>query len=1846
MPSSPSLEPLTLRCETDSTYDSRSRKLLIVSGATEKACQRFCSRLAKYLVVKRRRSEDPNTLLTRLAYTLEKQTLHNHRIALNACDLDDLISQLNSFAHVPVPRREKKKNSRIAFVFSGQGAQYAQMGYELLKSYPTFFRSIKQAREQLARLGCAWDLMNELSLTKNDSRVNEPAFSQPMSTAIQLALIDVLIELGASPCAVMGHSSGEISAAYAAKAISLESAMTIAYFRGLLTSELMKGNVANTGAMIAVGSSSDMVDQYIGKVGTKFGRMNIACYNSPSSVTVSGDNNAVNELKAILDFDGIFNRKLMTNGAAYHSHQMKLIEREYAVALDELSLGSISSSVRMFSSVTGKDLDEGTRLDGKYWVKNLLSPVLFSQALSEMCQSEYDGVAIDTIIEIGPHSQLEGPVKQTLKTLPEPHKSIAYTHTLKRNKDAEESLLQCFGFVHIQNGSVNIHDLNECKQFPSQLPDLPPYPFDHDRTYWHESRISKDYRHRKHLPHELLGNLSLDVNPLEPRWRRFLSLNESPWLRSHIVQGQVTFPAAGYITMAAQAIKQNVYAKNHSIKVGAVRFRNINIGNALVLSEDMGDLEITLSLRPQARTARESSDVWSEFRIFTVNSEQKWTEHCRGLIQAETEQTDHLALSPEDIPWIDLQCTHQDTAQKFYHVSHGLGLEWKAPFNNLSSIRTSQSSSIATVETPEIDESSGGMGDLMHPAFLDASLFHGILSILFLRKNPQSTHVPSFIKQLRITNRPTTSNTKLKCTSQRQEDSQLFDVLVQDHSGPAAKTSLEAEGIRMTCLPGAVVNQSRRELCHGIDWVTYTDSWSLQNRKQLSTAVAPPGSIATVDCVLEKLALYYIQKTLREIEAAEVMDTYFRKYFEWMQTLAREETAQQPPHPEEVKSLDLGPIGEAIECLGPNMPSIITGRIHPLSLLTQNDLLSRLYTDGTYPRCYAQMSAYCRELGRQKAGLRVLEIGGGTASATVPILQAMNGGKENSVRRYDFTDLSPGFHEAAKQRLGDLAECVEFGVLDLERDAMGQGYSEAAYDLIVACNVVHATKEINKTLQNVRQLLKPGGKFMLLELTRNTIYNNLVFGVFEGWWAGYEEGRRQSPLLTPPEWITRLRAMDLVISERWFEDYEETNGGTMSVFIASAPTQHAVEPLGSVHVVTTEDNQSEIPIIQNHFNTLEGSIFSPAVSARSLSIPPNEGYADVVIMLPEVAKRLCSSPSDHVWQQLKYWISKARIVLFISNAVVENLCGIESSTFIGFARTLRLEYPNTRFVTLSLLSPNASVLGKLSEVLPVLLNSPTFDLRQKEAGIEKEFAERDGQLYVLRAFHRPKLSDFIHRSCQEGETEMVPFLQPERTLTAKLGIPGLLESIRWQDDIDKPKVGPDDVCFELRAASINFKDVLIATGQLDGITQMQNDCSGVVLEVGENMKHRFKPGDHVCALYSRSYTNYPVVNGDCCQVVPKEISFAEAASLPVVWATVYYSLVYHGRLSKGEKVLIHSAAGAVGQAAVSLAQYLGAEIYVTVGNNSKRNLLHDKYGIPHTHIFSSRTTSFHSGVKRLTKGHGVDVVLNSLSGEMFRESCNLVAPFGRFVEIGRKDLMDDALMPMQFLLRNVTFAYVDLTMVMEQNKQLARRLLESAVDLAVSRKVQPVTLSIMPISDIETGFRRIQTREHTGKIILVVEREQRVKVRKTIKAVYLSDKVSERANTFLQATPALPTAAQFKQNASYVIVGGMGGLGQSIISWMASHGAKTIFSLSRSGIKDQQTLSFIEGLRAQGVELHTKKCDVSIADDVYSFLKENQRLGFPPVRGVIQSAMVLRVSKYIYIFCRRPPHSKPKLSDK
>ena len=1695
-----------LRAKDEHSKPARANRprLFVISAASEKSCQRVANNLARYLV-QNIDCPDPETLMDRLAYTLGRRSLQSHRVTLLASHLDEVFYKLTVLAQTPIPPSIAQKQPRIAFVFSGQGAQYYNMGRELINVSPPFARSLERANRQLAELGCPWDVLSELQ-RDDESRVDEPAYGQPLSTAIQLALVDTLASLGVCPSMVVGHSSGEIAAAYCTEALSHEDAMTVSYHRGRLTGDLLKRKQHQHGAMLAVGASPESVKEYVQSMGEDSNKVKIACYNSPSSVTVSGDSTVMDQLSEKLRKNEIFNRKLRTNGAAYHSDQMRQIEVEYYDSLRNIEARPTKGSVTMVSSLTGHEATDMV-ISRDYWVKNLVSPVLFADATNVMCQSATGPRKVDLIIEIGPHPQLGGPIKQTLKTLGGDGSEIAYTGTLKRNADAEEALFACLGFLFVKGKSINLDLANGGfrGRIPELLTDLPPYPFDHDKTFWHESRLSKDYRHRRFLPHELLGSFSADVNRLEPRWRRYLRLKESPWLKSHAVQGQVVFPAAGYITMALEAMRQHTKMQHPAIEIKNFVFRNISIGNALVLSDDVDDLEIALSLRPQPRTAKDSSSLWSEFRIFTVSAEQKWAEHCRGLIRAQlfssaetidgTETSDpDLYVEEEDKRTATSHSTHEVSPKKFYYLSREIGLNWQKPFQGLISIKTGSESCLSVVESPEMEESAIAGNDapyVIHPTTLDACLFQGLCSILILEKGIKSTVVPTFIKSLIISARHNGQPVKqFSCYSTKGEGPQTFDITVGERATDREQLVLQAQGVTASSLPGDVhVNTPFREFCHTVDWVTYCESMTEKRLDAQCKQTITPGSVIEQNHSLDAVVLSHIQRALKEVSVAEIEPGYRRHWFEWMRAHS-DDKYDATLLPENGSTVDLGILGQTIERLGPQLPGILKGTIDPLSLLTQDNLLSRLYSEERCPRCYSQIAAYCAEFGQQNPAMKVIEIGAGTASASLPILQAIHGEGRRLVSRYDFTDVSPGFFKAAKEHLSAYTNIVNFQVLDIEREIDIQGFEKGSYDLVVACNVIHATKQIDNVLEHARSLLRPGGRFILMEITKDQLYYSLVFGIFAGWWAGFEEGRKLSPLLTIPEWAEKLAKHGFEETKPCFEDYGESDGRTLSVFIARATELIAIPKDLPIDIVVESMEISEL----NGFTSgLSRRLGGQSVSTCDLN--PSKGQGGLSILLPEICESLSGSIQRSSWQPLKDRILSSKAVLLMTCGGVWDGKRPNGGMMNGFARCFRLEHPEIRLITLDL-DPDSFNFEKIAEILSILLRSSSFDLNKSANEVESEFAEREGQLYVARVFHNAEMSNYVYRASGLLEPEMAPFLGNNRTLTAYLGIPGLLETFRWKDDALARSLGPDEIRLELRAASINFKDVLIAAGQLEGITEMRNDCSGVVVEVGENMRRNFKRGDRVCAAYSRSYTNYPVVHGDCCCVVPDTISFEEAASLPIVWSTVYYSLVDRGRLQNGETVLIHSAAGAVGQAAIMLSRFLGAEVFVTVGSVAKRKYLMEKYGINEDHIFSSRTNAFRKGIKKMTGGKGVDVILNSLSGEMFRESCDTVAPFGRFVEIGRKDLMDDSLMPTEFLLKNITFTYVDLALIIEDNKPLAKRLLSDVVNVIRIGAVKPVTITTMPISDIETAFRQIQAGKHVGKVILTVEEEQQVKVNK------------------------------------------------------------------------------------------------------------------------------------------------------
>ncbi|GLA88443.1 type I Iterative Polyketide synthase (PKS) [Aspergillus tubingensis] len=602
-------------------------RLFVLSGYDDEAAKRIARNLVFYL------EQHPGVFERRLvhdiAYTLGERRSHfPWRVAVTASSTAELVETLNGPASVPQRIKLAASSSpAIAFAYTGQGAQWPRMGVELTDTHPAFAATMEESARALEDLGAEFSLFEELKREAAESRVSQPQISQVVCTAVQLALTDLLASWGIQPNMVVGHSSGEIGAAYAAGAISVSEAIALAYHRGRLAAQVRVRFPDLNGCMMAVGESADEVRKTIKQL--QLGEdITVACENSPRSTTASGDATAMDLLAKDLQARQIFHRKLHVD-VAYHSPHMQLIADDYTSAIQQVAPSTKKENVQFYSSLLGKKIEQPGALGASYWVDNLTHPVLFSTALGQLCADSRP----DFIIEIGPHAALQGPIKQILQGIQNMH--TQYFASLVRNEHATKAALQLAGRLFLAGQQLDFRAVNQTHQdqsVPTVLPSLTPYPWSH-RSYWRESRIAVNHRLPRFPRHDLLGRLEASAREDEqPVWRNSFSLDSLPWLRGHRMQSMATFPMAGYVSMAVEAASQRAQLRGIlPSQIAGYRLRELHASSAFTLEENI-EYETLLSLSSFTEGTRSYSSEWDEFRIASWVAGRGWREHCRGLI--------------------------------------------------------------------------------------------------------------------------------------------------------------------------------------------------------------------------------------------------------------------------------------------------------------------------------------------------------------------------------------------------------------------------------------------------------------------------------------------------------------------------------------------------------------------------------------------------------------------------------------------------------------------------------------------------------------------------------------------------------------------------------------------------------------------------------------------------------------------------------------------------------------------------------------------------------------------------------------------------------------------------------------------------------------------------------------------------------------------------------------------------------------------------------------------------------------------------------------------------------------
>ncbi|KAI1494570.1 polyketide synthase [Biscogniauxia mediterranea] len=673
----------------------------------------------------------PETVLADLSYTLcHRRTPMPWRFSCVAGDKSSLLKGLRQGLSTP-PSKPTPTQTDIIFVFTGQGAQWAGMGRELLLEEtpsPIFRDSIRASRDILLELGATWDLETELLRDASEpTLLNTAELAQPATTAIQIALVALLRAQGIRPRAVVGHSSGEIAAAYTAGYISHRDALSAAFHRGFMAT-ISKTKGLPRGAMMSVGLGEREVKPYT--EGLTKGVAGIACVNSPNNVTLSGDSDAIDEIAdRLAKEDGIFYRRLFVD-TAYHSHHMRAVADDYRGRLGNLNAehhDTNSDDITFISSVSGtfKTSDFGT----EYWTANLTSPVRFCDAVQALARHRAANAPgrHSFFVEVGPHSALAGPVRQCLAGPDVPKLEFDYNSALQRKFGAVESALSLAGRLFERGVKLEFDAVSALAPgFDTAIvrPDLPAYTWDHTMKHWHESRVAREYLMRPDPYHDLLGVRVADSTAIEPRWRHMVSLTTLPWLADHVVDGLPIFPGSGYLCMAAEAVVQLRRERHPQQALETLALRDVSFLRALVIPDKPQRVEMQLSFKPQPGTTFGYS-----FTI-TALSDGEWHEHCTGVVEgilADGEVEELPSLTHLDTPANGTTLTTDELYRELAAVGNTYGPTFAGIRTLTLSPDASQASAVIQVpNTAALMPAQYEAPHLIHPSTLDILLHTGL----------------------------------------------------------------------------------------------------------------------------------------------------------------------------------------------------------------------------------------------------------------------------------------------------------------------------------------------------------------------------------------------------------------------------------------------------------------------------------------------------------------------------------------------------------------------------------------------------------------------------------------------------------------------------------------------------------------------------------------------------------------------------------------------------------------------------------------------------------------------------------------------------------------------------------------------------------------------------------------------------------------------------------------------------------------------------------------------------------------------------------------------------------------
>ena len=1816
----------------------RATRFLPLSGKSDTALREAAGRYLVWL------DEDADAAsLADMAWTAATGRSHfGHRAGLVFHDESSLRTGLTAVAEGD-EQPARRTAARVAFAYTGQASQWPGMGAALYASEPVFRAVLDRCDALLAEERGASLLDVMLGRPGAAGDLDDPQWKQPAIYALECALAALWESIGIRPDVVLGHSLGEIAAAHTAGIFDLEDGLRFAAARGSLI-----GALPGEGAMAAIFAPPARVAEAVTaqNAASDGPGLSVAADNGAHQV-VSGPAADIEAILARFEADEVRVARLRKS-PAYHSAMIEPALGDLEAAISTIAFQPPSPT--FVSNLTGRALEAGEAPDAAYWRRQAREPVAFRACIETLAE-----LGVDAVIEIGPHAVL-GPM--TTMAWPESAGTApAVLSSLQRpSKDEPQPAPGSGGgFVEAVAGA---YEAGLPLQFEGLFAGeerrriaLPGYPFQRER-YW----IEAPRRRRSDAGHPLLGARHESASG-EVAFDTEVFPTDPAWLSDHRVFGRLIAPGALYGAMAASA----------SLAEGsdAVIVEDFSMQNALVFpDEDAEDGSADTGRRVQVLLDDAEDGAARRVRILSRGEgEDGWTLHAEGRVATSSAGPAPAAPSL-DVEGLKAALSPVDLAA-YYRAKAAVGIDLGPSFRTVDALWARPREAIAEVALPAGVERNPFD---VHPLVLD-----GCFQVFGAARNPDGgeegiTYLPFAWERLWLKDR---LPERLVCHVSMREGPQgeVADVTGGDvPEVHAADLRLyEPDGVLIGELAGFTVKRATRaallSAVEGIDELLYEVVWqdcALAPGMVPADFLTGPSDVAAgmnlfTDYLanegveaddraalladLEHLSHTYALATLdrlgwqREVGASvdsedlrqrlNVGDEHVRLFRRLLEMQVRTgvlteadggfvvAVGSEDPLPE---GLADDPDAQAGRMLaqyahGTNeiglfrrsadaLPDVLRGEADALTLLfssgepTAADLYLKAPVARAANRLLADtIAALLAELpaGRR---LRVIEVGAGTGSATASVLPELPEGGYD----YVYTDISAGFFSEAESRFGGSEAAIDYRVLDVEKEPVEQGFDLHGYDLVIASNVLHATRYLNETLAHCLSLLAPSGQLVALENLRGQGWLDLTFGQLDGWWRFADDYRPHHALATPAVWRQALGDAGFDdIAILGFDETDPNANPDRGVIVAQGPAE-VVEAAG-VWVLAADRGGLAAELateLATHNQTIvlagaeaptggPSAVDGTGVTETFVETARRESWKSLLDDLPAEPPlagvvHLAGLDGHGAQATTDEMATDARHAAASALALTQALAESDLAPSKGLWFVTRGAQVLERERGGELAGATLWGLGKVAAREAPQLQPRMLDLDPADAAsaadLVNELLYPDAETHVAHRFGRRQGARLV-RAAAVADRLALPE-EPGWMLEPDAG--GSLDAIQVAPEPQQP-LKPGEVRAAIEAFGLNFRDVFIAIGLVDDF--MGGEFCGRVLEVGDGVSS-VAVGDRVVGMTFKNYGSETVTLEKMIVPAPPGFSVTELATIPTAFVSAALSFELSG-LSAGDRVLIHAGAGGVGLAAIQLAQAAGAEVFATASAR-KRDYLRS-LGVEH--VFDSRTTSFGEDILAATDGAGVDMVLNSLTGEGYIEaSLSCLAQGGRFVEMGRVDILSED--EMAAVRPDVAYAILMIDVLKEEEPAKAGEILRGVMARLKAGELTPLVHARWPVAEAGRAMKCMQGARHIGKIIF---------------------------------TNSPLARGRLREDRSYLVTGGLGGIGIAVAGWLADRGAGAIVLNGRRP-PDPEVADAIEALRRQGTTVQVELADVTDAAALDAMLARMDA-ELPPLAGVIHSVGVL-----------------------